>query len=119
MLRRLIVLTALTAGVSIATVLALANPAFAKGPSQARITGPGLAHPIVVSGPGEPGQPGVLSALAAQTGLFAVLFGPGASVPSPARLRAKPPTAALGPRYTVAYTVPGVIPQGTEQFGRV
>ena len=48
MLRRLIVLTALAAGMSIATAMTLATPALAKGPSQARITGPGLASAIVV-----------------------------------------------------------------------
>ena len=41
MLRRLIVLTALTAGMTTAAVVALATPALAKGPSQAVITGPG------------------------------------------------------------------------------
>src|SRR5215470_13471944 len=39
MLRRLIVVTALVAGMSIAAIT-LASPALAKGPSQARITGP-------------------------------------------------------------------------------
>src|SRR5262249_50963447 len=39
MLRRLIVVTALAAGMSIAAIT-LASPALAKGPSQARFTGP-------------------------------------------------------------------------------
>jgi hypothetical protein len=39
--RRLIVVTALAAGMSVAAVLSLAMPALAKGPSQASITGPG------------------------------------------------------------------------------
>jgi hypothetical protein len=120
MLRRLIVVTALAAGMSIA-VLTLATPALAKGPSQARITGPGLARAIVVSGDGEPGQQGMLAVLAGQTGLFTVLFGADASVPSqaPAPLRSQPPKASLGPRYTVIYTVPGVTPQPGEQFGLI
>jgi hypothetical protein len=70
MLRRLIVVTALAAGMSIAAAVALATPALAKGPSQARITGPGLVHAIVVSGGGEPGLPGKLGSLAEQTSLF-------------------------------------------------
>src|SRR5215469_13555122 len=117
MLRRLIVLTALTAGVSIATVLALATPALAKGPSQARITGPGLAHPIVVSGNGEPGQPGMLGTLAMQTRLFSVMFGP--NVPVPPQLRTPPQTASLGPRYTIIYTVYGEFTRPGKQFGQI
>ncbi len=119
MLRRLIVLTAVAAGMSIAAAMTLATPALAKGPSQARITGPGLVHAVVVSGDGEPGQQGRLATLAGQTSLFTVLFGAGGSVPAPARLRTPPPKASLGPRYTIIYTVPGVTPQPGEQFGRI
>jgi hypothetical protein len=121
MLRRLIVVTALAAGMSIAAAMTLAAPALAKGPSQASITGPGLAHAIVVSGGGEPGQEGRLASLAEQTGLFTVMFGAGTGIggPAPARLRASPPTASLGPRYRVVYTVPGVIPPPGQQFGRI
>jgi hypothetical protein len=119
MLRRLIVLTALAAGMSIAAAVTLAIPALAKGPSQARITGPGLARAIVVSGDGEPGQQGRLATLAGQTSLFTVLFGAGGSVPAPAPLRTPPPKATLGPRYTIIYTVPGLTPQPGQQFGRI
>ena len=94
---------------SIAAAMTLATPALAKGPSQARITGPGLARAIVVSGNGEPGEQGRLASLAEQTGLFTVMFGAGVSGPAPARLHTAPPGASLGPRYTVVYTVPGVI----------
>src|SRR6516165_4577594 len=120
MMRRLIVVTAFAAGISIAAAITLATPALAKGPSQARITGPGLVHAIVVSGEGEPGQQGRLATLAGLTGLFTVLFGPGAGVPAqtPTRLP-PPPKASLGPPYTVIYTVPGVTPQPGEQFGQV
>lgn len=120
MLRRLIAVTALAAGMSIAAVLALAAPALAKGPSQARITGPGLARAVVVSGNGEPGEPGRLASLAEQTGLFTVMFGAGADVSgAPARLRTPPTEASLGPRYQVVYTVPGVTPRPGQQFGQV
>ena len=115
--RRLIVLAALTAGLSIAAVLAPATPALAKGPSQARITGPGLAHPIVVTGNGEPGQAGMLASLAMQTSLFSVMFGPNAPVPP--QLRTPPPTASLGPRYTITYTVYGEYTQPGQQFGHI
>jgi len=121
MLRRLIVVTALAAAMSIAAAITLAPPALAKGPSQARISGPGLAHAIVVSGNGEPGQPGRLGTLAVQTGLFIVLFGANAGVlpQTPKQLRTPPPEASLGPRYTITYTVPGVTPRPGEQFGRI
>src|SRR6476469_4356665 len=121
MLRRLIAVAALAAGLSIAAAMTLATPAFAKGPSQASITGPGLGRPIVVSGNGEPGEQGRLASLAEQTGLFTVMFGAGASIsgPAPARLHSPPPKATLGPRYTLVYTVPGVTPRPGKQFGRV
>ena len=117
--RRLISVTALATGMSIAAAITLATPALAKGPSQARITGPGLVHAIVISGDGEPGQQGSLATLAGQTSLFTVLFGAGGSIPPPARLRTPPPKATLGPRYTIIYTVPGVTPQPGEQFGQI
>jgi len=118
MLHRLIAVTTLAAGIGIAAVT-LATPAFAKGPTQARITGPGLVHPIVLSGAGERGQPGRLAALAEQTNFFTALFGAGGTVPGPTRLRTPPPKASLGPRYTIIYTVPGVTPQPGEQIGRI
>jgi hypothetical protein len=116
MLRRLIVLTALVAGVNVAAAITLATPALAKGATQARITGPGLAHAIVVSGNGEPGQPGVLGTLALQTRLFSVMFGPNAPVPPQLR---PPPPASLGPRYTIIYTVPGEFLLPGKQFGLI
>jgi len=121
MLRRLTVAAALAASVSIAAAITLAAPALAKGPTLARITGPGLAHAIVISGNGEPGQPSRLSTLAMQTRLFFVLFGSNATVPAwtPPQVRT-PPRASLGPRYTIIYTVPGGITSHPgEQFGRV
>jgi len=97
----------------------LATPALAKGPTEARITGPGLAHAIIVSGGGEPGQQGLLTSLAERTGFFKMLFGGLSGIPAPVRLRTPPPHASLGPRYTVIFTVPGVPPQGNERFGRI
>jgi len=116
MLRRLVVLTALAAGMSIAAAITLAAPALAKGPSQARITGAGLAHAIVVSGNGEPGQPGMLTTLALQTRLFSVMFGPNAPVPPQLRT---PPKASLGPRYTIIYSVFGQYALPGKQFGQI
>jgi len=121
MLRRLTVVAALAAGMSIAAAITLAAPALAKGPTLARITGPGLAHAIVISGNGEPGQQSRLGTLAMQTRLFFVLFGSNASVPAwtPPQVRT-PPRASLGPRYTIIYTVPaGITSHPDEQFGQV
>ena len=109
MLRRLITVTALAVGLSIAAAMTLATPALAKGPSQARITGPGLGRAVVVSGNGEPGEQGRLASLAEESGLFTVMFGAGVSGPVPAQLHSPPPRASLGPRYTIIYTVPGGI----------
>jgi hypothetical protein len=119
--RRLITVTALAAGMSIAAAVLPATPALAKGPSQASITGPGLVRAIVVADGGEPGQQGTLAVLAGQTGLFTAMFGPDVSLPvqTPARLRTPPPEASLGPQYTVIYTVPGVTPRPGEQSGRI
>ena len=117
MLRRLTAVTALTAAMSIAAAVTLATPALAKGPSQVRISGPGLAHAIVVSGNGEPGLPGMLATLAQQTSLFSVMFAPNA--PMPPQLRTPPTKASLGPRYTIIYTVYGEFTRPGEQFGQI
>ena len=119
MLRRLIIVSAVVAGMCLTAVMTLATPALAKGPSRAMITGAGLAHGLVVTGSGEPGQLSALSDLAWRTELFIVLFGSGGAMPAPSRLRAPPPAAALGVRYTVVYTVPGVTPRAGEQYGRI
>jgi len=120
MLRRLTIVAALAAGMCITAVMTLATPALAKGPTQARITGPGLAgHGIVVSGNGEPGQLSRLARLATQTSLFTVLFGPGGNIPVPPRPRTAPSAASVGPQYTVVYTVPRVTPRGYMKFGRI
>lgn len=117
MLRRLIAVTALAAAMSIAAAMTLAAPALAKGPSQARISGPGLAHALVVSGNGEPGEPGTLSTLTQQTRLFSVMFGP--NTPVPPHLRTPPPATSLGPRYTIIYTVFGQFTRPGEESGQI
>jgi hypothetical protein len=93
-----IILTVVAAGV----LAGLPSAAWAKGPSRATVTGPGLAAPITVGGDGEPGSGGRLAALAEGSGFFAAMFG---ETPDP--MRATPPTTDLGPRYTVTYLVPG------------
>lgn len=119
MLRRLIAATALTAGTSITAIVLLATPALAKGPTQARITGPGLDRAIVISGEGEPGQQGQLATLAGQTGLFTVLFGAIPGEPALTPLRNAPPSASLGPKYTLIYTLPGLTSQSGQADGQI
>ncbi len=83
-----------------ALALTLAGTAAAKGPSAARIDGPGLAAPLVLAGWGESGE-GALGALTMDGGFFATTFGQVPDVRLPGR-----PQPDLGPRYTVDYTVP-------------
>ena len=100
--------------VFIATVglvlLAWAEPALAKGPDQATISGPGLVRPIVVSGLGEPGSTDKLGELADGSGLFLAMFGPDGS--SGQRLASEAPAGVLGPKYDLTYRVPDGTPTG-------
>jgi hypothetical protein len=96
------VFTTLTALLLLACVPSLA---FAKGPSEATITGPGLDSTVTV-GPREPGAemaPGApVMELAEAAGFFPASFG---QVPTP--MSGNPPAGELGPRYTIEYLVPG------------
>jgi hypothetical protein len=86
-----------------AALVALALPALAaaKGPVSASISGPGLEGPLVVGGDGEvPGT--ALGTLANASGFFPQMFG---QTPDPTL--ASRPTRSLGPRYKVAYLLPG------------
>lgn len=88
-------------------VLAGTGPAFAKGADQATITGPGLANAIVLAGEGEPGTSGdKLGQLANSSGLFLAMFGSSGGQ----QLVPTAPAGALGPRYEVAFRVPGGAP---------
>jgi hypothetical protein len=83
--------------------LALLIPASAgaKGPSEAKITGPGLSSPLKITGVGEGNSSTDLGLLVNDGGFFPQTFG---QSPSPL-LKAQPEN--LGPRYLVTYTVPG------------
>jgi hypothetical protein len=89
--------------------LLLAGSAAAKGPSAAKITGPGLASALTISGTGEGDTSTDLGLLVAEGGFFPQVFG---QSPSPL-LRSQPQD--LGPRYTVTYTVPGPTESTLEQ----
>ncbi|MFY9578063.1 MAG: hypothetical protein WAQ33_01950 [Gaiellaceae bacterium] len=81
--------------------LAFAATAAAKGPSEAKITGPGLSSPIVLKGDGE-GQGSPLGDFTQEAGFFPAMFGQ-----SPDPMLQLRPAKSLGPRYGVIYTVPG------------
>jgi hypothetical protein len=122
--RRFIALTLLPACIALAVIAAVAGPALAKGATGASVTGPGLTRPVILSAPGEgealPGQGDTLSALAEQTGLFTVLFGPDTgTADEPSALSGPPAAASLGPKYTVTYTVPGVTPGPGQADGHI
>src|SRR5436853_1355566 len=99
-----LVLTALAAA-----ALVLPATAAAKGPSEAKLSGPGLSSTVTITGNGEGDTSTDLGVLVQETGFFPEIYG---QSPSPL-LRAKP--TALGPRYTVVYTVPGTTTSTVEQ----
>jgi hypothetical protein len=82
--------------------LALLAPgsAAAKGPSEAKITGPGLSSAVIIRGDGEGSPSSALGVLVQDGGFFPQVF---SQSPSP-MLAAQP--SQLGPRYLVTYTVP-------------
>jgi hypothetical protein len=80
----------------------LATPAAAKGPVAASITGPGLDRAIVLVGDAEGNTSSRFGLFVQQVGFFPQVF---TQTPdSTSRVR---PPGALGPRYDVAYRVPG------------
>jgi hypothetical protein len=93
-------------GVLLAAVLAVflmaAATALAKGPTAARITGPGLSGPLLLNGIGESGDGSPMAVLTMEGGFFPATFGESPDPMLPGR-----PKAELGPRYEVIYTVPG------------
>ena len=81
-------------------MLALPATALAKGPSEAKITGPGLAKAITITGAETEGSP--LMDLAEAAGFFPAAFG---QTPNP--MTSTAPKGDLGPKYAIDYTVPG------------
>jgi hypothetical protein len=83
--------------------LVLPAGAFAKGPTAATITGPGLAKPLKLGGgPHALANGSPMQVLMMRGGFFQVAWGT-----QPRRTRAKRPTKELGPKYDVVYVVPG------------
>jgi hypothetical protein len=89
--------------------LLLAAPALAKAPSAAKISGPGLKGAgisLKTTGGGDPMSGTALGDLTELGGFFPAAYG---QVPDP--MLQKRPAGSLGPKYSVAYRVPG--PDGT------
>lgn len=78
-----------------------APSAFAKGPWQGVITGPGLAHPITLREPGSSTIGPDLANVVTQSGFFVGIWG---GTDAHGRL-AHRPAGSLGPRYTITYTI--------------
>jgi hypothetical protein len=89
--------------------LVVAATAAAKGPSEAKITGPGLNSALTIKGVGEGDTSTDLGLLVNDAGFFPQTFG---QSPTPL-LRAQPQD--LGPRYSVTYMVPGPTTSTLEQ----
>jgi hypothetical protein len=90
----------LVALLAASAALILAAPAAAKGPSRATVSGRGLAKPLVFGGGENSGTP--IMNLAEAAGFFPAAFGG----QSPNPMLPRRPRAALGPRYTIRYSVP-------------
>jgi len=86
----------------------VATSALAKGASEARITGPGLAGGITLAGEGQVGG-GQLMQLAEAAGFFPAVF-----VTSPNPMLSTRPQGELGLRYTITYAMPG--PSGVNEL---
>jgi hypothetical protein len=93
--RSMLVLAALGLG------LLLPAAAAAKGPSEASISGGGLAKAIKISGNGETDQT-PLGRLTMEAGFFPAAFGQ-----SPDPMLPKRPAGNLGPKLVIRYVVPG------------
>jgi hypothetical protein len=84
-----------------AVALLLPAVAAAKGPSEASITGDGLAQALEITGNGETDQT-PLGRMTTEAGFFPAAFGQ-----SPDPMLHHRPAGPLGPRLTIHYVVPG------------
>ena len=80
--------------------LVLPAAASAKGPTEGSISGPGFSKVVKVLYDGGGGSPG--DNLTQESGFFPAAFGQ-----SPDPMLQSKPAGPLGPRYTIAWTVPG------------
>jgi hypothetical protein len=85
--------------------LVFATPALAKGPSEAKITGPDIKGGAISfrSGGGDPSQGTPFGRLVEDVGFFPAMYG--GMQPNP--ILKHQPKGALGPKYKITYRVPG------------
>ncbi len=93
-------LVLLAAAAALAAAL-VTTSALAKGASEAKLTGPGLGSGITLAGEGQVGGEQLMQ-LAETAGFFPAVF-----LRSPNPMLSTRPEGALGPRYTITYTMPG------------
>ena len=84
-----------------AAALALPAVAAAKGPDEAKISGPGLGKTLIIRGDSE-SSGNALAEFAMNAGFFPAAFEQTPNPMLPGR-----PKGALGPKYTIDYHVPG------------
>ena len=84
-------------------LVALLVPAtgLSKGASEATVTGPGLGDGITLAGEGQAGGEKLMQ-IAQEAGFFPAVF-----LTSPNPMHTQQPAGVLGPRYTIAYEMPG------------
>jgi hypothetical protein len=90
-----------TLTLAVLCLLAFPATAFAKGPSEARISGPGLKDPLRLTWPSDGRSGSPMEALVNGGGFFQVAWGG-----QPNRILKRSPTARLGRRYVVRYLLP-------------
>jgi hypothetical protein len=93
-------MTRLTLAIAALAALALPAVASAKGPTEGSISGPGFSKVVKVLYDGGGGSAG--DNLTQESGFFPAAFGQ-----SPDPMLHRKPAGPLGPRYTIAWKVPG------------
>jgi hypothetical protein len=93
-------MTRLTLAIAAFAALALPVAALAKGPTEGSISGPGFSKVVKVLYDGGGGSAG--DNLTQESGFFPAAFGQ-----SPDPMLHRKPAGPLGPRYTIAWKVPG------------
>ena len=101
--------TALATLTALLVMACVPSLAFAKGPSEATIDGPGLAEAVSI--PFDSEWSAAFWRIVDDTGFFQAVFHQ-----TPDRTRSTRPRGTLGPRYVMTYTLPG--PNGEEDVLR-
>lgn len=90
-------------GTTVLLLLAIAGPAWAKGPEGASITGPGISDPIVIEGVGEFSNGSEFSQFVEATGFWNLVFGADSTGSRFGEVTTAPSTEDLGPSYIITW----------------